>query len=71
MIRSSIRRASLSEVTETPVTVKKNYVTSSMVKVPRSKGNLCDKGAKMSTSPFNTVVGTSSLFTNVFLVLMN
>ncbi|KAL4561604.1 hypothetical protein LXL04_033774 [Taraxacum kok-saghyz] len=58
MIRSSIRRASLSKVTETPVTVKKSFVTSSMVKIPKSKGNLCDKGAKMSTSPFNSAVGT-------------
>ncbi|KAL4586922.1 hypothetical protein LXL04_011570 [Taraxacum kok-saghyz] len=60
MIRSSIRRASLSKVTETPVTVKKSFVTSSMVKVPRSKGNLCDKVAKMSTSPFNSAEKKSS-----------
>ncbi|CAH1424250.1 unnamed protein product [Lactuca virosa] len=48
--RSSNGRVSMSKLTESPVTsVKKNCVTSSMVKVPRSsKSSICDK------SPYNS-----------------
>ncbi|KAK9074656.1 hypothetical protein SSX86_007254 [Deinandra increscens subsp. villosa] len=58
---SSYRRASFSTLTESPVTVNKSCVATSMVKIPKGQSRMMVKDAKILTSPFSSAVGKISV----------